>query len=421
MRRLQRAAGKLKRKPTSRPRGPVTLNAPLSLGHRAAPPTPPVDAFGPARYSPDLQRQFPDRPYTRVIKDALKIGKYKVGEHSDGTARFWEVDRKTISELAANFQLAQSRGVAFNLGASHGNPATRIIPNDELIAPIDEVVERDGVLWASFYVTPQQAKTLCNPAIKISPGIDWGWTDGLGHSYPIQMIHLAATDQPVIPGQGPFLAMANTNGTANGTTKGAAMDLAKLVELINQLLPEGVNMPTEGVTDENLIANLELIIATVQGMTGEAPAEETPNEGDGDEVAEVVPAEDEPVVMNNGKGGKASVGSLLLQLTKQVATLSNEVTSLRGTEAARRKEAYLGHLSKLGQSGTPAAFIENYKANGEALGWDIARLPALGNGVSMNLGSRKLASPAAPKLKTDEEKIAAAVALIRGKAAPAKK
>lgn len=228
------------------------------LGH-AQPPPPLPRGFAPPRFTPQHQAENPDQPMTRLVKDVIRLGRWKTGTDAMGRPEMWDVTPLELSELAFAHMRSAGRGVAMNLTKSHGNLATGIVPTDELICPIDEMIVSNGVLWVSCYVTPEQARYLMNPACKVSPGVWPDWSDGLGNRYPLRMLHVAVTDNPVIPGQGPFLALANSSNRRKTT-----MDFQLLKGLINDLLGaidrDGMvaTLPTD--TDEtSLCRDLQII------------------------------------------------------------------------------------------------------------------------------------------------------------------
>lgn len=257
-----------------------------ALGHSVAPPPAP-QGFGPPRFTAAQQAANPGRAMTRLVKDVLPVGRWKVGINPDGSFAFWNVDEATLRRLAESHHAARSRGVAMNLTKSHGDVRTGMVPTDELIAPVDQLIVEGGRLWASVYVTPAQAAYLQNPACKVSPCVHDGWSDGGGHVYDSRMIHVAVTDNPVVPGQGPFLTLANRQQQHQSqrqqqpqrsrqaafparrqfALKGKTMDLQQLIPLINSLLTEyGAELPAD-TSEATLIRDLQVITATL-GLSG---------------------------------------------------------------------------------------------------------------------------------------------------------
>lgn len=243
------------------------------LGHNQKPPALP-SGFSPPRFTPQQQLANPDRPMTRVVKDVLRVGKWKIGTDSAGRPQLWDVTARELATLATSHQRATARGVAMNLTKSHGNLSTGIVPTDELICPIDEMIVANGVLWVSCYVTPQQARYLMNPACKVSPGIWDDWSDGYGNVYPSKMLHVAVTDHPVIPGQGAFIAMTNSRPRtlANGKRN---MNFPGLVSKINALLNAASNgnvkLPAD-VSEDSIERDLSIIL-TGMGIAEASPAD----------------------------------------------------------------------------------------------------------------------------------------------------
>jgi hypothetical protein len=240
------------------------------LGH-AQPPPPFPRGFGPPRFTPAQQAANPDKPMTRLVKDVFRLGKWKVWSDEFGRPELWDATPDVLAELVFAHMRSTSRGVAMNLTKSHGDLSTGLVPTDELICPVDEMIVDNGVIWASCYVTPETAKYLRNPACKVSPGIWPDWTDGYGNHYPLRMLHIAVTDNPVIPGQGPFLAMSNgTTSTRN--RRNATMDFPTLKNQINDLLKAlsdgAATLPADS-TEDTINRDLQ-IVCTSLGITNNA-------------------------------------------------------------------------------------------------------------------------------------------------------
>lgn len=240
------------------------------LGHRGRPPRIPT-AFGVPRFSREQQATHPELPLTRIIKDVLPVGKWKVGHDQRGNPLLWEVTREQLQLIAEQFALAQSRGIAMNLTRSHGNLQTLIVPTDDLIAPIDQVVVENDVLWISAYVTPEEAQRLRNPAMKVSPGVTTRFEDGEGRRYPIMLYHTAVIDQPTVTNQGCFLALANKQPQGGNAMDEAILDLfRRLFEYAGSPLPETV-------TPDNAMELLPVLVDHLIG--GEESDDETYDSG----------------------------------------------------------------------------------------------------------------------------------------------
>lgn len=314
----------------------------LPLGHASIPPK--VTAkFGVARYSKDEQAANPTEPMTRMVKDVLRVGRWKVGMNGDKPV-LWNVEPATLTTIAHNYLVAQHRGIAMNLTKSHGNLETGIVPTDDLIRPLDEVVVDGNTLWISTYVTPEEERYLTNTARKVSPYVMSNWIDGLGNVYSEMLLHVAVTDQPILPGQGPFVAMANSQG------KGAnAMDLGTLLPLINELLAAagGPQLPEE--TDETNIAGyLKMAISMVAGVEEpeEETGEETPVVDGSAEGGVVLPGAGAAMNNRNVKAPAWAAG-----LFTAVKSLSNAVVQLQSGTVDSRKSAYMAKLVELATSG----------------------------------------------------------------------
>jgi hypothetical protein len=238
------------------------------LGHGVTPPKPPD--FGTPRFTAQQQAANPDKPMTRIIKDALHVGVAKVGFDEKGNAIPWQVTPQVLALLNSTSLERMRIGDAINLGKGHGDDDL-IIHSDDLICPIDELKLANGVLWLSSYVTPEQKKYLLNPAMKVSVGVVRDYVIGdMTHGekrYSMALVHVAVTDRPAQLKQGPFLALANSASfsSAKGTSK---MDFAALIEVLNKLLATmGLEPLPPDVSEKDLV---ELIQAKARG--DEAPA-----------------------------------------------------------------------------------------------------------------------------------------------------
>lgn len=314
----------------------------LPIGHKAVPPVV-TSQFGAPRFTPEQQTANPDQPMTRLVKDILRAGSWKVGMN-DGKPVMWHVDRPVLDKIANNFLIGQHRGIAMNLTKSHGDLTTGIVPTDDLICPLDEIAVDGNTLWASVYVTPEQAKYLTNPARKVSPGIWPQWFDGLGNKYSDMLLHVAVTDQPVQPGQGPFVAMANIS---KGTNVDFDFDAVK--SLFNQLLTACGGQPLpDSVTADNFVTIASII---VQMVAGQEAAEDEPADsladasagGDGtDPMAMANPAIVNPAL-------KVAAPAWAQGLMAQVKALSNTVVQLQQGTQNQAKAAYMAKVLSLAQ------------------------------------------------------------------------
>jgi hypothetical protein len=329
----------------------------VPVGHNAPLPTAP-SGFGSPKFSADEQAANPDRPMTRLVKDVLRTGKWAIDiDSKSGKPLFWAVDAGTLTNLAANFQLATSRGAAINLTLSHGNPKNGLVPTDELVAPIDATVVEGGTLWVAVYVTPEQAKFLQNPAMKVSVGVWDGWVDGHGNQYDQALIHVAVTDHPVIPGQGPFLKLANSQ-------KGGTMDFAALLELVNSMLPGQLSLP-EDTTEENIVERLQLVLMTLAG--GEAPA--APDAAASEAGSEAA-TEEMAASQNQPAAGAGPMMNLMKDVVGTMKALSAEVAQLKAGRVNEAKAAFTAAVQGLCSNGLPAAEGTKLLGLGAKYGWD---------------------------------------------------
>ena len=193
------------RRPARRPMAAVFSAVVLDAGHDLPTPKVPAGLFGPPKYTAADQAANPDKPLTRIVKDVLHVGTIRVVDEANGDLEAdWQVTPQHLAAIADAHRVARSRGFAAILGKTHGDERTRLIHPDDHLAPIAEFKTDGRVLWMSAYVTPEQARYLSNPALKVSPYLKGGYRDTGGHVYPIRAVHVAVTDNPRVPGQGMF-------------------------------------------------------------------------------------------------------------------------------------------------------------------------------------------------------------------------
>lgn len=205
---------KRKRETKREERRAIKLHSEISVGHSMPVPTPPD--FGPSKFTKEDQAANPNMPMTRVIKDVLRLGRWKEGFDESGQPVFGDYTPQELQTILNNARLMMASGHAINYGKSHGDEQL-IIPTDELISPIDDIRLDNGVIWTATYVTPEQAIYLSNPARKVSAGLYRNYVAGNGTRYNGRtMLHVAVTDRPVVDRQGPFI-IALSNYVALGT------------------------------------------------------------------------------------------------------------------------------------------------------------------------------------------------------------
>lgn len=396
--------------------------APATAGSLAPP------DFGPPKYSRAMQSQHPGKPYTRLVKDALRVGKW-LATNSDGGQSWWQVTRQTLKDIAASFQLARRNGVAPNLIWDHGNPLTGIVSGRDLLAEIDDVRVEGDTLWIAAYVTPSQARQLRLPVNKVSIGYEPLWRDGQGRPYPHFLSHVGVVDLPVVDSQGPFLTLSRrkantmpfpkmtrsrrlalsnmgyrlaTEGEGDAppeedtvdttvlTIEGDGVDT--LIDLIDQVMMEGmgIGLP-EGTTGETLVHDLQVLAhALFKPAAEEAPAP-------ADTVEDV--AAGEPVAMSTRSMAR-TIQAAIAPLQRQLKTLSTQVNGRPGTASNNAAADYMAELNSLAADGRINAGTRLQLAEeGAATGYRLSVLAPYRNGQQITSGgkSRRLATGAAPQ------------------------
>lgn len=359
--------------------------------------------LGTPKYTQAEQDANPDLPYTRIVKDVLPVGRKLLGYREDGSPDYWDVTPRTLSLIAEQYDRGRRLGYQANLGKTHGDDNGLIHP-DDLVAPIDRVVVVGNCLWLSSYVTPEQARYLSNPARKVSIGTMEPFTDGSGNVYPIQLIHTAITDQPVVTGQRPFMKLALGPGVSSMENFDA------LLAAINELLTKaGGSALPDDTTAENLA---DRVIGAVSGMGGTTEVEDDTetettetettdtgtleDSGDMGAFMSLKPGQQPTDAQMKALGG--IINPLVAPLVESVKTLTAEVKSLKADKAGEAKARFLSHLTDMGNAGLPAARVEHFKKLGEKYGHDMALLDGVDKepGVDMRRLSKKLASGETP-------------------------
>ena len=363
------------------------------LGHNGQPPKVPT-GFGESRYTKEMQDANPTLPLTRVVKDVLPVGKWKIGHDANDQPVMWDVTRDQLELMRDTFSLAQSRGHAMNLTKSHGDAETLIVPTDDLISPLDQVVVENDVLWISSYVTPEVAEKLQNAAMKVSPGVTTRFEDGHANKYPLMLYHVAVTDQPTVTNQGRFLALSNSLPKG-----GNAMDEATL-ELFRQIFTyEGTPLP-ETVTTKNAAEILPILVAQLVG--GEVEDEDA-SEGDGDTGAET-PADSEGNAGDDLATATMS-NKVLAAVEKLGKTLNARIDAI---ENGGRKATFEARSAALAESGV-ITVAKAIQLNNTAArhGYDLSLLSLFEGGkkaVPMGRSSARMSNAAAPQVNGGEKK-----------------
>lgn len=365
-----------------------------------------------------MQSLHPDRPYTRLVKDVLRVGKW-LATTSDGGQSEWVVTRETLQGIANTFRMARQNGVDPNLIWDHGSPLTGLVSGRDLITSIDDLRVEGDVLWCSLYCTPQQARTLSHPVHKVSIGYEPVWRDGRGRQYRHFLSHVGVVDLPVVDSQGPFLTLSRRKGntmpiprmgrarrlalsqlgfrlaTEGGEGEEAATEetiepgaqtvegdgVETLIDLIDQLLMEGmgIGLP-EGTTGETLVHDLQVLTHALF-----KPAEEPTPEATAEPAAEVAA---EQMALSTRAIGQA-IQAAIAPLQRQIRTLSAGRTAQRTTVSNSAAEAYRAELDRLAADGNiDAATRLDLLEQGAETGYRLSTLAPFKRTTMVRNGSR---------------------------------
>lgn len=274
--------------------------------------------------TPDSSVRRLEKPGT-YEKDILRVGRWRVGDES------WEVTSDTLAEIKRNFDAGQSRKLDCPVVWNHSSDVR------DRCGVVQSLSIRGDELFATFSAaTPEDEAKILNSG-GVSVEVREPFIDGIGNEYPLMLTHLGIVSHPVIPGQGPFKRLSidsNNKGAsrmryatrqlklANGNVKAFTRQLADgedaapdetvtdappapepaapedypslddaqfnaVKKIVEKLLSrsDGISLP-DGVTGENLIANVENMLNTLEQVkpviTEETPADTvdaTPVEG----------------------------------------------------------------------------------------------------------------------------------------------
>jgi len=379
-----------------------------------------VSLFGDPRYDEEHQLSNPDKQMTRVCKDVLRVGRWKVGYTDSGDPVFWEVTPQVLNELELNFAKQKKKGIEHPLCWGHVEQGKADIDSREVLSQIDEVKVIDDTLWISTYVNPVQSTTLQNTKRQVSIGSLSEYEDGAGETFPgWSLIHVAVVEHPVVHAQNGFvqLSLMNTN---NAKGKRKMFTLEPWVKALNSFLPAGSDIPLEGdgaITEDNA----DEMLALVMSLTGNKPAEESSEEGSADgegEVAEIVPdtgdtpaIEELPVEMQNQIRKDPALLSVFKHFTGKLSKAQNELALLQASERKSKKDAYESQVDRMGKAGLDGVTVLDLKKRGQSMGYDLSLLKSweklcdrdLMSAQTMQLSNAQPNNPSVKKQKSQED------------------
>lgn len=139
-----------------------------------------------------------DVPRQRFIKDIIHTGMYVHPKHG------WKLDvtPERMDRWVASFKAMQKNGVDAEVVVDHSEKAKDI--QGELVDMC-----RDGdTLYAVHEMVGEDAIKLAHKCKNVSPLIERDFKDGQGNSYGEAITHSSLVQQPVVPGQHPFMPIA---------------------------------------------------------------------------------------------------------------------------------------------------------------------------------------------------------------------
>ena len=372
--------------------------------------------FGDPKFDSEHQLSNPDKQMTRVCKDVLRVGKWKVGFSESGDPIFWEVTPQVLAELELNFKKQKEKGIEHPLCWGHTEQGKADIDSREVLSQIDEVKVVGDTLWVSSYVNPVQSVSLQNTKRQVSIGSLNDYEDGEGELFPgWSLIHVAVVEHPVVHAQDGFVQLSLHK---SDNSKGKSMfTLEPWVKALNSFLPAGSDIPLEGdgaITEDNA----DEMLALVMSLTGNKAEEPTEEEPAGDEVAEIVPdtgdtpaIEKLPVEMQNQIRKDPALLSVFKYLHGQVSKAQNELALLQASERKSKKDAYESQVDRMGKAGLDGVTVLDLKNRGQSMGYDLSLLKsweklcdtALMNSQTVQLSNSQPSNPSVKKQKSQED------------------
>jgi len=323
------------------------------------------------------------------VKDVLRVGTWT---WSEGEATFSAEDLASIADSFARQKVGR---ILRPLQWDHSDPETHHASTDQVITYLSDLWVDGETLWAAAYVTPEVAKELTEEDWPVSVHVVWNSQDQRGRTWPIQLLHVAIVDQPSMPGQKRFAALA-----AGLPKEGTKLD-QEIVDAINQLLDAvkpGLSLP-EGVDETNFPMLLKFAVSMIGGKkrakkddAQKDDEEETPQ--DEEDGAPPVPPE-----------GGAAMGARLKRLEQQSAVLGAQLAVLQGAKAQAAERNFGEAVASLIESGTPASSRDALLKLGKANEWDVACLIGFNTkGIALGAKLKGRADPSAPETPRDDFK-----------------
>lgn len=335
-----------------------------------------------------------------MLKDALRTGRWRIGQSDNGESIFWEVTPQVLATLASEFRRAKANGVRVNLVWGHGDVSTGVVDPRDLIAPIEDVFVVGNVLWVSARVSADDAHRLRNPACAVSVRVIENWTDGAGRNYSLMLLHVAVVDQPVVTRQQPFRDFSNTS-----RYRSRPLDYEPLVKAINSLLtPWHLSLPTD-VNEQSLQTELDLLVAEVMRLAAARAAADS-DLNSFDEHAEDAAESTQPTdaALSNQSAGKQNGSNAISRgnvnndhIAATVRQLAHQIAELQ-RESSRSR--FLQRLHDLAASGHISARLRQELQNtGERTGFDLSLLQPFATAGLIPMGeeTRRFATGAPPR------------------------
>jgi hypothetical protein len=235
----------------------------------------------------------------RLVKDALRVGKFLCGCDPDDASAYLNVTPETLNGIVANFNAQAKSGLRHPLCWGHGEK-NKDIDARNIITDLDTVWTDGETLFVAIYVDPDTHKTLTSERREVSVGLCRDWTDGGGKTWPGQsLLHLAIVSHAAVSGQEPFVQLGapTAKSQADGNSH-VVIDWVKTLKAMNTLMGGLMKMmgaeaqqPMSAFasTAQDFVTNLEIVAETVKKMADDGALIHDPPSEDAETKADHIP------------------------------------------------------------------------------------------------------------------------------------
>ena len=249
-------------------------------------------------------------PRRRFLKDMIHVGGYA---HPD---KKWTLDvaASRIDSWVAAFSKARSAGVDFEVTIDHGKGAKAVVGY-----LLDMFRDGDRLMGVHEFIG-QENIDLASRCKNVSVEIDPDFADGKGNKYGEMIVKSSVVQQPIVPGQKPFIPIAASRGDDDRVLMFAA-DIPQKDSLMPIDFEKLTALVGEPVTESN-------IVDVVQKLVEKSKA--APVDDAGDDSLDTTKGPGKRIAALSRKTTLAALAGLATKLPESVR--AKLALSLAGTE-----------------------------------------------------------------------------------------